>query len=159
MKQAKKAGFGVGLTEAVNQGFQSAPPAICNIPFPDDWGRRGNLGTSVCPGKPSGQAYLVNFWSRLLDEYQDPGLDFLVFWPYDEGGCGCAECWPWGAKGFLHLSNSVSDLTQIDNLLAQTDGPLQGRELRKCVDELIAIYHAESVHTNEVAPPEMESKQ
>jgi hypothetical protein len=44
---------------------------------------------------------------RLFDNFKDIGLDYLVLWPYDEGGCGCTNCWPWGARGFPKLSRDV----------------------------------------------------
>jgi hypothetical protein len=112
MKRAKRAGLRVGLMQAENQVFRSAPRDIRNEPYPDDWGRRGNLGTNVCPSKPAGRAYLMAFWNRLLDEFRDPGLDYVAFWPYDEGGCGCKECWPWGAKGHPNLSRAVTELAR-----------------------------------------------
>ena len=46
----------------------------------------------------------------MLDEFADPGLDCITYWPYDEGGCGCPDCWPWGARGYLSLSRTVSAL-------------------------------------------------
>ena len=51
----------------------------------------------------------MSFWDRLFDEFQDTGLDYLVFWPYDEGGCGCSKCWPWGSRGHLELSRDISE--------------------------------------------------
>ncbi len=112
MKRAKQAGLQVGLLAAENQGFRSAPAGIRNKPYPDDWKRRGDLGTNVCPSVPAGRAYLLAFWNRLFDEFRDPGLDFLVFWPYDEGGCGCPDCWPWGSRGHLRLSRAIADLAR-----------------------------------------------
>ncbi|MCX6620230.1 MAG: hypothetical protein NTY38_03975 [Acidobacteria bacterium] len=109
LQRARKAGLRVGLG-AGNQAFRSAPKAILSEPYPDDWHRRGDLGTNICPSKPAGREYLLWFWSRMFDEFRDPGLDFLVFWPYDEGGCGCSECWPWGPKGYLRLARAVGDL-------------------------------------------------
>jgi hypothetical protein len=38
------------------------------------------------------------------------GLNFLCTWPYDEGGCGCADCVPWGSNGFVKLSRDLSRL-------------------------------------------------
>ena len=112
MQTAKRAGVDVGLLEAENQGFKSAPAGLRNLAFPDDWRRRGNLGTSLCPSKAAGRAYLMDFWNRLLEEFRDPGLDYLVYWPYDEGGCGCAQCWPWGARGYLQLSRAISGIAR-----------------------------------------------
>jgi hypothetical protein len=40
------------------------------------------------------------------------GLDYLIAWPYDEGGCGCSPCWPWGAAGYPHLFREVADLAR-----------------------------------------------
>jgi hypothetical protein len=112
MKRAKRAGLRIGLLAAENQGFRSAPKEVQSEPYPDDWHRRGTLGTNVCPSKPAGHEYLMRFWTRLFDEFRDPGLDFVVFWPYDEGGCGCSQCWPWGSRGHLKLSLAISELAR-----------------------------------------------
>src|SRR5690606_21908111 len=47
-----------------------------------------------------------------LDLFTSVGLDAIIFWPYDEGGCGCDECWPWGARGFPKLSKEISYLAR-----------------------------------------------
>jgi hypothetical protein len=46
-------------------------------------------------------------YSRLFEEFKDIGLDYIGCWPYDEGGCGCTNCWPWGARGYPKLSRDV----------------------------------------------------
>ncbi|MEN6372510.1 MAG: hypothetical protein ABFD64_10920 [Armatimonadota bacterium] len=107
---AKRIGLQVGLLETINIGFKSAPKQIYYTPFPDDLGRRGNLGTLLCPGNPEGRDYLLRQWGGLMDEFRDIELDFFESWPYDEGGCGCEKCWPWGEKGFLSISKEVADL-------------------------------------------------
>ena len=86
MKRAKRAGLRVGLMGG-NQVFRSAPRELRNEPYPDDWGRRGDLGTNVCPSKPAGRAYLMAFWSRMFDEFRDPGLDYFTFWPHAYPSC------------------------------------------------------------------------
>ncbi len=50
--------------------------------------------------------------TTLLDQFSDTGLDWIVSWPYDEGGCGCSECWPWGARGHVQLSKEISQLVR-----------------------------------------------
>ena len=112
MRVARKVGMHVGLLEAENQGFKSAPSELRNVLFPDEWGRRGHLGILLCPSKPAGRAYLLDLWNRLLDEFRDPGIDTVVYWPYDEGGCGCDQCWPWGARGYLQLSQAISGVAR-----------------------------------------------
>jgi hypothetical protein len=51
-------------------------------------------------------------WARLLDEYRETGLDFVAYWPYDEGGCGCPQCWPWGARGYVQISRDFTRLAR-----------------------------------------------
>jgi hypothetical protein len=105
---AKSLGLQVGLVQCPNQGFSNAPVELRARPFPDPLGRRGNFGVNCCPASPAGQKYLANLYGRLFAEFADTGLDYLVLWPYDEGGCGCAECWPWGARGFPTLSWQIT---------------------------------------------------
>ncbi len=107
LKAAKSIGLNVGLVQCPNQGFASAPQSIRAAKFPDDLHRRGNFGVNCCPSQPAGHDYLMKLYAQLFDEYKDPGLDVLLLWPYDEGGCGCPTCWPWGAKGFPKMSRDL----------------------------------------------------
>jgi hypothetical protein len=109
---ARDAGMKVGLILCPNQGFASAPSATRAAKYPDALGRRGDLGVNCCPGKPEGHEYLMKLYGRLFDEFKDIGLDFLVCWPYDEGGCGCSNCWPWGVKGFPSMSRDLALLAR-----------------------------------------------
>jgi hypothetical protein len=110
MKAAKRAGMQVGIFIAPNQAFKTAPAELHSKPYPDDWKRRGDLGTNVCPSIPAGHQYLLDMWARLLNEYRGSGLDFVTYWPYDEGGCGCEQCWPWGSRGYARLCR---DFTKV----------------------------------------------
>lgn len=110
MLAAKRIGLKVGLLEAVNIGFKSTPERLYYTPFPDNLGRRGHLGTLLCPSSPDGREYLLRQWSGLIDEFNDIDLDFFVSWPYDEGGCGCGKCWPWGREGYLRISEDISEI-------------------------------------------------
>ena len=111
-RAAKAAGMDVGLVEASNQGFASTPREFLAQPVPDGWGRRGTLGVNLCPAKPSARQLLLKNWAALLDQFSETGLDWVVSWPYDEGGCGCPQCWPWGVRGHVELSKAVSQLAR-----------------------------------------------
>jgi hypothetical protein len=111
-RAAKAAGMEVGLVEASNQGFAATPKELLAQPVPDNWGRRGKLGVNLCPAKPPARQLLLKNWSELLDQFSDTGLDWVVSWPYDEGGCGCPDCWPWGSRGHVQLSKAVSQLAR-----------------------------------------------
>ena len=107
-RAAHAAGMHVGLIEAANDAFKSSPAELRNTPVPDPLHRHGNFGVQLCPAKPRARELLLREWDRLLDEFADVGLDYMIYWPYDEGGCGCKDCWPWGARGYLKLCRELS---------------------------------------------------
>ncbi len=112
MKASQRAGMQVGAFVAPNQVFKSAPKHLRAKPYPDDWRRRGDLGVNLCPSLPEAREYMLKNWALLLDEYRATGLDFVVYWPYDEGGCGCAECWPWGPRGYFQICREFTRLAR-----------------------------------------------
>jgi len=113
VRQYAKAAKGLGLQFATginNTMFIGAPKSIRAAKLPDPTHRRGNSGHPICPSNPEGHAYLMDNAGRLYEKLSDVGLDILVHWPYDEGGCACEQCRPWGSNGYLKLSR---DLTQL----------------------------------------------
>lgn len=100
-----KAGCGAG-----NQMFSGAPDEIRATPLPDPLRRRGNSGYPVCPSNPEGLAYILSNVRELFRRLSDVGLDLLNFWPYDEGGCACKQCLPWGCNGYLRLSHEIAKI-------------------------------------------------
>jgi hypothetical protein len=112
MRGAKLAGMKVTLLVAANDGFKSTPSEFRRVPVPDPLRRRGDFGVNLCPSNPKARVLLQKDWGRLLDEFSDIGLDAVEFWPYDEGGCGCTDCWPWGARGFPKLSRDLSQIAR-----------------------------------------------
>ena len=112
LQAARDIGMDAALVHAPNNGFRSAPEDLLATPWPDDLGRRGYHGVQICPSNPAGRRYLIETWEEYLDAYRDVGLDYMITWPYDEGGCGCSECWPWGARGFLDVSRMVFDMAR-----------------------------------------------
>ena len=60
-------------------------------------------GFNACPAKPRAFAELMKRRRESLAELADVQFDYLVNWPYDEGGCGCETCHPWGCNGFLEM--------------------------------------------------------
>ncbi|MBQ8345801.1 MAG: hypothetical protein IJY42_06025, partial [Clostridia bacterium] len=111
-KLAKRLGMKVGIIINPNQGLQSAPHELDADPSFDPIGNvRGNAGRNICPSKPGAVEYLKPIWDTMLRQYTDMGLDYLVTWPYDEGGCGCADCRPWGARAYCDLVIKLRDMT------------------------------------------------
>lgn len=98
---AKRLSMCVGLFIPCNQGFEGAPHEFDADPSFDPIGNvRGNLGRNLCPAKPGVVEYLKERWNETFALFFETGIDYIVTWPYDEGGCGCAACRPWGAKGY-----------------------------------------------------------
>ena len=112
MRCAKSAGLKVSLGDAANGAFKSTPAELRNTPVPDPLGRHGNFGVNLCPAKPGAPKILLDDWRKLLDVFADPGLDGVGYWPYDEGGCGCPECSPWGARGYPKLCRELALATR-----------------------------------------------
>jgi len=99
--------FGIG---ANNTMFRGAPEHVRATPVSDPLHRRGNSGNPICPSNPEGHAYIVENIRHLFEQLTDIGLDFVIYWPYDEGGCACQTCQPWGSNGFLKLSRDITAL-------------------------------------------------
>lgn len=101
---AKKLGMKTSFGINPNQGLLSAPHKFDADRSFDPIGTvRGHAGRNICPAKPGALDYLKDIWVKMFEQYQDLGLDYIMFWPYDEGGCGCEQCRPWGAKGYADL--------------------------------------------------------
>jgi hypothetical protein len=39
-------------------------------------------------------------------------VDFLILWPYDQGGCCCARCAPYGGNGFVRIGEQIAQLAR-----------------------------------------------
>jgi len=110
-RAAKRLGLGTCLFTG-NTLFANTPAALRAVPVNDPLGRRGNTGAPVCPNHPVADAWLHDCHRRLLAGLADIGLDYLCVWPYDEGGCSCASCAPWGANGFLKVARELAELAR-----------------------------------------------
>lgn len=108
---AKLRGLKIGILICVNQGFMDAPIDISSE-LPEDLTYRGDLGRNICISKVSGLEYMRSVWKTMLEAFKDEELEYVVTWPYDEGGCGCKECRPWGAKGYLNGCIELKKVTQ-----------------------------------------------
>ena len=108
-----QAGKRLGLRTCLLVGntlFHNTPQALRAAPVDDPRGRRGNSGAPVCPHHPAGNALLQDCYRRLFAGLADLEIDYLCVWPYDEGGCGCQQCAPWGANGLLKVTRELAAL-------------------------------------------------
>lgn len=113
MQQLRELGFSIGLLATGNVCFAHVPPGAEAPDVPDTTpARRGNVSPRVCPSQPAGWAHLEKTYARVFDAYREVGIDYLVSFPYDAGGCGCPKCWPWGPNGFLRLNQMMMHLAR-----------------------------------------------
>lgn len=113
---AKALGLKIGLEIVPNQDFVIRREEFKGEPNQEPVRRRGNNGHNMCPNKPGALAYITETYGRVLSHLKDNGIrmDFLCFWPYDEGGCGCEKCAPWGANGYLKAARAILDKARED---------------------------------------------
>ncbi len=97
--------FVTGLNNCM---FIGAPEDIRAARLPDPTKRRGNSGHPICPSNPKGHAYLMENTEILYKKLADVGLDLVCMWPYDEGGCSCDQCAPWGSNGYVKISRDLT---------------------------------------------------
>lgn len=110
-KLAKKLSMKVGIIINTNQGMMNAPHEWDADPSYEQTDKivRGQLGRNLCPSIPEAAEYLRSIWIKEFEQYTDIGLDYVLTWPYDEGGCGCEKCRPWGAKAYLDQAIAVHE--------------------------------------------------
>lgn len=89
-----------------NQAPFDTDPKLRGEPNVDP--KRGNNGFNVCPAKPGGMEFLLKQQRTALAKYEGVKLDWLFHWPFDEGGCECEKCRPWGGNGFLKMCKQLA---------------------------------------------------
>ncbi|MEI6646174.1 MAG: hypothetical protein WCP12_09055 [bacterium] len=109
MAAAKRIGMDVSLVVVGNEAYANSPAAIRAAP---GGGRGGYYPCAVCPNKPDGLKYILQLLGEQFDWAADLKPRSVWIWPYDQGGCGCAACKPWGSKGFMKCVEEVSKLAR-----------------------------------------------
>lgn len=71
---------------------------------------RGHYHVEICPNKEQGMEEILDQRRRVMAAFSDVRLDYISIWPYDQGGCTCSKCTPWGANGFLKTMNALHEL-------------------------------------------------
>jgi hypothetical protein len=118
LRAAKNIGLQASITLVVNEAYQNSPEAMRA-----DWtaghdGYTRDLGAhfhlELCPNKPGAKALLLKWRQEVFAAFRGVGLDYVVLWPYDSGGCTCSQCKRWGVNGFLALAEPIAELARRD---------------------------------------------
>lgn len=116
LKAANRVGIRACLGVLANESYSSSPEELRA-----DWTAGhdgyfhppgGHYHVEICPNKPEGLELILKWRSEMLEEFRDIVLDYLWIWPYDQGGCTCAKCAPWGINGFLKVAEPLARLVR-----------------------------------------------
>lgn len=106
LQTAKSVGMKAALGVIANEGYANSPEQL-RIPK-----TCGAYGVELCPNKPGALEVLGRSFEQLFGAFRDIGLDLISIWPYDQGSCSCAACWPWGANGYLKAARPIGELAR-----------------------------------------------
>lgn len=102
----KKLGMKTIVSMGVNSGFPDTPVELRAVPP-----MRSYHYYDICPSAPGGlELILKNTEKRITVGYKDIEPDFILAWPYDEGGCACPACSPWGYNGMFRTTEKLLEL-------------------------------------------------
>lgn len=65
-----------------------------------------------CPSIPGALDYMLGYRRTCLGELKGVRPDWFRAWPYDEGGCKCEKCAPWGGNGYLRLAKRQAEVNK-----------------------------------------------
>ena len=116
MQAANAVGMGASLLMLSNEAYAHSP-----VRMRADWtaghddyfkAPRGHYHVELCPNKPGAKALLLKWREEIFRAFADITLEYVVIWPYDQGGCTCPKCAPWGANGFLTIAKPIAQLSR-----------------------------------------------
>ena len=110
---ARRAGMQTVFGTLANEAFAASPAAMrAEWRAQNGYFREpgGHYHVEICPNKPGGLAEILRQRREVLGAFVDAPIDFVSIWPYDQGGCTCEKCAPWGANGFLKTASALAGL-------------------------------------------------
>ena len=109
---AKKLGMKVYLGTLANEYYSTTPEDLLatNVIEGTEYFQTpcGYYNTEICPSVPGGEELIISSHMEVIDYFADVNLDYIHLWPYDQGGCTCEKCSPWGTNGFLKISEKLA---------------------------------------------------
>jgi len=105
-KVARSVGMKCYCVVLANEGYTSSPQNLRATKT-----GRSFYGVEICPSIEEGAELIVRQVKEEFSEYKKRGVVFdgITFGPYDQGGCGCDKCRPWGANGFVNISEKITN--------------------------------------------------
>jgi hypothetical protein len=116
IQAANSVGMSAGLTALANEAYANSPEALRA-----DWTAghngyfampQGHYHVEICPNQPGGLELILKYREEMLAAFADLDIGFVWNWPYDQGGCTCEKCTPWGGNGFLKIAKPYGELVR-----------------------------------------------
>jgi hypothetical protein len=113
LKAARDSGMKTMFIVLGNEGYNSTPEAL-RATTPLQIRLRGKYGVEICPSQPGGAELIVKQVKEEIEAFQKRGIepDYFGVWPYDQGGCGCSQCTPWGSNGYLRMTRQIAAMVR-----------------------------------------------
>lgn len=112
---AHQADMSVTLILMANEGFADTPEPLRAERSTEHGYRQWPIAWfpgQICPNAPGGTELILKNRQAMLQVFDQVPIDGFIIWPYDQGGCTCEQCAPWGSRAFLDLAPKVADLCQ-----------------------------------------------
>lgn len=110
-QHAHSIGIKTWITTLANEAFADSPKHLRA-----DWtgGHDGYIRDlndhyhlELCPSRPGGMEQIIAYRRQMLEVFAPAQPDYLSICAYDQGGCTCKDCAPWGANGYLRTVEAL----------------------------------------------------
>ena len=113
LNHAKSLGLKTMMTTLANEGFSDTPKEQrATNEIQNGYHRKpdGFYRTEICPNTEGGLDLILKNRNEMLDAFEEIQPDYFTIWPYDQGGCTCEKCAPWGCNGYLKTAKAEGGL-------------------------------------------------
>lgn len=115
-QKAKSLGMKTALTHLSNEYYVGATQELLaeNTVESGKYTNKlcGYYYTELCPSRQNGEKLLLDSFDALMSRFSSVGLNYVMLWPYDQGGCTCDACFPWGAGGHYRISKKKAEIAK-----------------------------------------------
>ena len=115
-EKARELGMKTSLTRLPNEYYMGAKTELLaeNRVAEGRYNQKlcGFYYTELCPSRQEGETLLLSSFDELMTRFASVGLDYIMLWPYDQGGCTCEACYPWGTNGFYKLAKKQAEIAK-----------------------------------------------
>ena len=100
---AKRVGMRTSLSMLGNEAYADSPREL-RADVTGLWA----FGVELCASKPAAVERMLGWFDETFAAFAAVQPDYLTIGPYDQGGCVCEGCRPWGGNGFLKMSRAIA---------------------------------------------------